>query len=247
MSFVLIALCRRGKAQYSIDTQEVMIKPNDLIIISDRHIIDNYMASPDLEGLCIMLSRPFYYEFVQRASNVSSLLLFSLQHPVVTLTPDEVQVFCNYFSVIKKRIAMPDHHYRKELVSTLLLAMFYEMSDVIYRGQQTTKRQTRADVIFTQFIRLVEQHFRVERRVGWYAEQLCITPKYLSETVKAVSKRTPNEWIDNYVTLEIRVLLKNTNKSIKEIAEEMHFANQSFLGKYFKERVGISPSEYRKG
>ena len=93
---------------------------------------------------------------------------------------------------------------------------------------------------------MVEENFRKERRVGWYAEQLCITPKYLSETIKQVSKRTPNEWIDSYVTLEMRIMLKNTTKSIKEIAENLHFPNQSFLGKFFKEHVGMSPSEYRK-
>ena len=93
---------------------------------------------------------------------------------------------------------------------------------------------------------MVEQNFRNERRVSWYGQQLCITPKYLSEAIKQVSHRTPNEWIDNYVTLEIRVLLKNSTKSIKEIAQELHFPNQSFLGKYFKEHVGCSPSDYRK-
>ena len=82
--------------------------------------------------------------------------------------------------------------------------------------------------------------------MGWYASQLNISPKYLSEVVKQVSKRTPNDWIDHYVVLELRVLLKNSTKNIKEITEELHFPNQSFLGKYFKEHVGMSPSEYRR-
>jgi ATP-dependent helicase/nuclease subunit A len=94
---------------------------------------------------------------------------------------------------------------------------------------------------------LLQENFRTERRVSWYAKQLEITAKYLSEVVKNVSKRTPNEWIDSYVVLEIRVMLKNSTKSIKEITEELNFPNQSFLGKYFKEHVGVSPSEYRKG
>jgi AraC-like DNA-binding protein len=68
----------------------------------------------------------------------------------------------------------------------------------------------------------------------------------MSEVVKLISKRTPNDWIDHYVVLELRVLLKNSTKTIKEITEELHFPNQSFLGKYFKEHVGVSPSEYRK-
>ena len=63
--------------------------------------------------------------------------------------------------------------------------------------------------------------------------------------VKKASKRTPNEWIDKYVVLEIRLLLKNSTMSVMQIAQEMNFPNQSFLGKYFRERVGISPRKYR--
>jgi AraC-like DNA-binding protein len=128
-----------------------------------------------------------------------------------------------------------------------LLAMFYDMSNVIWRVEQSdVKTKKRADELFAQFIRLLEENFRTERRVSWYADQMNITAKYLSEMVKQVSKRTPNEWIDSYVMLEIRVLLKNTTKSIKEIAQAVNFPNQSFFGKFFKELMGISPSEYRK-
>jgi len=64
--------------------------------------------------------------------------------------------------------------------------------------------------------------------------------------VKAISGRTPNEWIDNYVVLEMRVQLKNSMKSIKDIANDLNFPNQSFMGKYFKEHVGLSPTDYRR-
>ena len=121
------------------------------------------------------------------------------------------------------------------------------MSGVIWRVEQRgVKGQTRADTLFSKFIGILEKNYREERRVSWYAAQLDISPKYLAEVVKQVSKRTPNDWIDQYVILELRVLLKNSSKSIKEITELLHFPNQSFLGKYFKEHVGLSPSEYRK-
>ena len=247
LNFILMALCRKGKAQYSIDTREQQVLPGDLLFISERHIVDNYMASPDFECLCIMVSTEFYHGFVQNVKNVSSLLLFSMNNPVVSLTPREVQTYANYYQTIREKIGNTSHHYRTELVKALLLAMFYDMSDVIYRvNQSSNKKQSRADILFMQFIHLLEEHFRSERRVSWYAEQLFITPKYLAEIVKQVSKRTPNEWIDSYVVLEARVLLKNSTKNIKEIAKELHFPNQSFLGKYFKEHVGVSPSEYRK-
>lgn len=126
-------------------------------------------------------------------------------------------------------------------------AMIYDLSNAIYRIQlRSDKKPTRAEAIFSDFIRLVEQNYRSERRVGWYAHEMCITAKYLSETVKMVSRRTPNDWIDNYVVMELRVLLKNTTKSIKEISQDMCFPNQSFMGKYFKEHVGMSPMSYRK-
>lgn len=248
LNFILMALCRKGKATYSIDTREQTVLPGDLFFISERHIIDNFEASDDFDCLCIMLSTQFYHGFVQNVKNVSSLLLFSMNNPVVSLTKQEIQTYENFFMVIREKIADENHHYRKELVQALLLAMFYDMSGVIYRIEQNSaKKQSRSDVIFARFIALLQENFRKERRVGWYASQLEITAKYLSEVVKNVSKRTPNEWIDSYVVLEIRVLLKNSPKSIKEITEELNFPNQSFLGKYFKEHVGVSPSEYRKG
>jgi AraC-like DNA-binding protein len=247
LNFILMALCRKGKASYNIDTCEQTVLPGDLFFISERHIVDNFQSSDDFDCLYIMLSTQFYHGFVQNVKNVSSLLLFSMNNPVVSLTKQEIQTYENFFMVIREKIADKNHHYRTELVQALLLAMFYDMSDIIYRVEQNSaKKQTRSDVIFSRFINLLQENFRKERRVGWYASQLEITAKYLSEVVKNVSKRTPNEWIDSYVVLEIRVLLKNSPKTIKEITEELNFPNQSFLGKYFKEHVGVSPSEYRK-
>lgn len=247
LNFILMAMCKKGKAQYSIDTRQQVVKPGDLMFVSERHVIDNYEASPDFECLCIMLTTEYYHGFVQDVKNVSSLLLFSMNNPVVPLTNKEIQVFTNYFETIREKMADTSHHYRSPLIKALLLAMFYDMSNVIYRVErQGNRKHTRAEAIFAHFIRLLEDNFRTQHRVSWYAEQLCITPKYLSEIVKKISLRTPNEWIDSYVILEARVLLKNTTKSIKEITDELNFPNQSFLGKYFKEHVGVSPSEYRK-
>ena len=247
MTFILVALCTEGSAQFTIDTQKHDVRKNDIIVISDRHVIDNYVASNDINGLAMMLSVNFFYEVVNDVRDVSLLFLFSRNHPVVSLNEDEVETFKEYFFFLKKKVAENNNHFKRDLVRTMVLAMFYDLSNVIYRVQQVeNKRQTRADAIFTQFIRLVEDNYKRERRVSWYAEHMCITPKYLSETVKTVSKHTPNEWIDKYVTLEARVLLKTSTMTIKEISDELHFANQSFLGKFFKEHVGMSPSAYRK-
>ena len=153
----------------------------------------------------------------------------------------------DYIQAVKLKILDLDHEFRRELVATMLKVLIYDMCNVIYRVQQVEKTgKSRGETIFADFIRLVEKQYRSERRVSWYAEQLYISPKYLSETIKHVNKRTPSEGIDYYVMMEIRVLLKNSKMSIKQIAEELHFPNQSFLGKYFKDRYGKSPSQFRK-
>ena len=111
-----------------------------------------------------------------------------MNNPVVPLTPHEIQVYTNYYQAIRQKMADKKHHFRTNLVKALLLAMFYDMSNVIWRLEQTdNKTQQRADVLFAQFIRLLEDNFRMERRVSWYADQMGITAKYLSEMVKQVS------------------------------------------------------------
>ena len=246
MNFILIALCTGGKVSYTMDTQQQEVCPGDILIAGERQVVQDIQPSADIDGLCFIVSVKFFHEIIQNVGDVSALFLFSRSHPVLRLKERDQQIFKEYFTVIRSKIQNDANHFRKDLIRTLLLAMFYDLSNVIYHFQQTTAPQSRADVIFTQFIRLVEENCKQIRRVSWYAQQLGITPKYLSESVKNASRRTPNQWIDNYVTLELRLLLKNTAKSIKDITEEMNFPNQSFLGKYFKEHVGMSPSEYRR-
>ena len=246
MNFILIGLCLQGEVMYELDTKMQIIKPGDILIVSDRHVVDSYRCSEDMRGLCMMMSVQFFREIIQNVSDISSLFLFSRLHPVMRLEYKEIETFKEYFQVIKQKIGDERNHFRKDLIKALLLAMFYDLSNIIYRVKADGKPRSRAEVIFTQFITLVEKHFREERRVAWYAKQLCITAKYLSETVKAVSRRTPNEWIDDYITLELRVQLKNSTKTIKEIARDLKFPNQSFMGKFFKEHVGVSPLQYRR-
>ena len=246
MNFILIGLCLQGEVMYELDTKMQIIKPGDILIVSDRHVVDSYRCSEDMQGLCMMMSVQFFREIIQNVSDISSLFLFSRLHPVMRLEDKEIETFKEYFQVIKQKISDEHNHFRKDLIKALLLAMFYDLSNIIYRVKADGKPRSRAEVIFTQFITLVEKHFREERRVAWYAKQLCITAKYLSETVKAVSRRTPNEWIDDYITLELRVQLKNSTKTIKEIARDLKFPNQSFMGKFFKEHVGVSPLQYRR-
>jgi len=247
LSGLIVGICLQGKAQYTVDTEERMIRPNDVIIINDNQIIDNYMSSPDFNGVAMIISLNFFNNSIKDITEISQLFIFSRSHPVFNIEAEKTGMLKAYYAALKYKVNDTDNHFRSDIVQSIFLTLIYEISNIIYNRQQSdNQKQSRADYIFAEFIGLVEKNFRTERRVAWYADQIHITPKYLSETIKQISHKTPNEWIDQYVALEIRVLLKNTNLTIKEITNELNFPNQSFLGKFFKDKVGISPLKYRR-
>ena len=247
MKSLFLALCTSGHAQYTVDTKMHEVSAGDVIIISEEQVVADYMLSQDCKGIALIMSYDFFQNIVSGVHELSALFLFARTHPVFHLDDNQTKALENDIEHIKEKIIDVGHRFRRELVMTMLKALIIDMSNIIYRFQQVGEAgQTRAEVIFHDFIQTVEKNYRTERRVSWYAQQLCITSKYLSETVRTVSRRTPSDWIDSYVTRELRVMLRNSTMSIKQIADELNFANQSFLGKYFKEHVGMSPSKFRK-
>ena len=247
MQCLLVGMCLKGSARYYVDTVEHVVEPGDLIIINQGRVTHDCTMTPDCRGIGIIIDYNFFKETIKSVHELSSLFLFARNHPVFRLPEVRANFIRDTFFQMKDKISEPDNHFRRQMVQSLFLTMVYEMCNVIYTAQvKNDGCNSRSEEIFTKFLLLVEANFRTERRVSWYSEQLCISPKYLSETIKMVSKRTPSEWIDSYVTMELRMLFRNTQKSIKEIAQELNFSNQSFLGKYFKEHVGMSPSKYRR-
>ena len=247
MKSLFLALCTSGHAQYTVDTKMHEVGAGDVIIISEEQVVADYMLSRDCKGIALIMSYDFFQNIVSGVHELSALFLFARTHPVFHLDDNQTKALENDIEHIKEKIVDTGHRFRRELVMTMLKALIIDMSDIIYRFQQVGEAgQTRAEAIFRDFIQTVEKNYRTERRVSWYAQQLCITSKYLSETVRTVSRRTPSDWIDSYVTRELRVMLRNSTMSIKQIADELNFANQSFMGKYFKEHVGMSPSQFRK-
>ena len=155
MNIIIIGLCTQGEIIYKLDTQEQVIKPGDILIVSERHVVDSYRHSPDMQGLCMMMSIHFFHEIIQNIRDVSSLFLFARSHPVMSLEQKEIDTFKAYFNVIKQRLGDKSNHFHKDLIRTLLLAMFYDLSNIIYRVQNNDRPRSRAESIFLDFIRMV--------------------------------------------------------------------------------------------
>lgn len=136
--------------------------------------------------------------------------------------------------------------YNRQIVSSLVAAMMHLYDGVYQRhNDKLQASQSREQTIFDRFIQLVNQHCAEQHQIGYYADRMCLTERYLSTIIRQTSGVTAKEWIDRALITRIKVELMHTNKSIAQIAEELHFPNPSFFSKYFKRIIGIPPGEYR--
>lgn len=137
--------------------------------------------------------------------------------------------------------------YQMEMTMLFGQVTSYLEQSILDKYKQTKDfRKTRQNEIFEKFILLVKQHCARHRSVEFYAEQLCITPQYLSRISREVSGKNASDWINEFVILEIKTLLKYTNLTINEVSLELNFPDQSSLGKYFRKHVGMSPRQFSK-
>lgn len=246
-SGIIVGMCTEGCYTYMADAAKQTVEAGEIMIIYNGQITNRCKQSNHSKGIGIIMTYDFFQEIAKDVHELSALFLLSRTHPIFKLQPKEVNAVLNYFSLMVEKADDSSNHFRKDVVRLIMSATIYDLSNAIYRVLEIKERgELNAERIFIDFIRLVETNFKKERRVSWYSNELCITSKYLSEKVKQISGRTPNEWIDNFVILEIRTLLKHTTRSIKQISADMNFANQSFMGRFFRERVGVSPLAYRQ-
>ena len=131
----------------------------------------------------------------------------------------------------------------------MIRTLAYKVCRIIARhvetGASDASSRSRNEEYFNQFMGVLARHYMQQRSVGFYAGQLNLTPKYLTTLIKRISGLSVSEWIDNYVIIEAKTLLKYSTMSIQEIAYYLNFPNQSFFGSYFKRNTGMSPSQYK--
>lgn len=246
---VLISIREKGSSKFNVNLKEFITNPNDLILCTPGDLVQ---ATP-IEGVhkaqTIMVSANFLKETYISLNSFAPFFAARKDKPVFHLTEEEVKEMSTYFNLIEEAITSEDY-FRNEIVKRLLASYLYKIGSILYRHhpnlqEDAAKPLKREEVLFKQFIEVLGKYHHKERRVDFYADQLYLSPKHFSTVIKKVSGRTAGEWIDEYVILEIKTLLRYSTMSIQEVAYYMNFPNPSFFGKYFKHHTGMSPSEYK--
>ena len=138
--------------------------------------------------------------------------------------------------------------YDRPVVTALVAALMHHY-DHLFRQQSDIQAATRSreQTIFDRFIQLVNQHCRQQHQIGYYADRLCLTERYLGTVIRQTSGTTAKDWIDRAPITQAKVLLRHSDKSVIQISEDLDFPNPSFFSKYFKRLTGMTPGEYKEG
>lgn len=250
LSFIVVVLCVGGSMKVSMNMREYELSLNKVLVAQDESICEFLSISDDFKGVVMAFDR----KVIQyNASNVDVLLTLKRTlstQPVMSVEQDVVDKWLTVYNLMRANAGEISNPFRKEALLGFTQALLFDCYNYLLKNASLNHKQTsahnRQQELYEHFVEAVKENYATERSIKAYADMLCVTPKYLSQVVKSVSGRLAGDWIADYVILEAKALLKSRKYSIQQISELLHFANQSFFGKYFKDKAGCTPTEYQK-
>jgi AraC family transcriptional activator of pobA len=244
---ITILICTEGELHCRINLQDYCVRRHG-ILINFRENIIQIVSTSGFEAYAVLISSDYekllQMDFKQRLSSY-----INLKEKPLTYAPfSEIKRLKSYYDLLADNMAS-EREERRTIVRGLMTALTSEVISIInsQRNQEEeTKKVQKTNVqnTFEHFMSLVTEHHIRERSVSFYAEEMNLTPNYLSGLMKTYSGKTASEWIDEYVIIEAKTLLKFSGFNIQQVAYKLNFPNQSTFGKYFKRLTGMSPKSY---
>ena len=246
--------CIKGEFEVEINLKKFTIRKDSVFIYTPGNIVRVTNIDPrekeSVHFVVVAISEDLMSSTRFDFSKLYNESLRLLESPCVVINEKEREMCKKYFELAEEvsSLGMPN---TRESVAALISSVFYLMGALWTDRLTEAKKKddnvsTRSRIILEDFLLLVRDHHTKERSLSFYADKLYLTPKYLSKLIKSVSGKSAHEWIDSFVILEAKNLLKYSDMSIKSIVYELNFPNQTTFYRFFKTKTGMTPSEYRK-
>lgn len=249
LSFTVALLCLAGQMRVQINLQDFELRANDVLIVQEG-TIGEYRGMSDDTRIAVIAFTSDYFQTALQIEATMSLQRKLYASPLYHLTDLAMEETMTIYRLMKAKIAETDNPFRKGALLGYTQVLTYNSYKYLLAAdsddEKTEAKSGRQQELYTQFMDEVRKSYTQERSISYYADVLCVTPKYLSQVVRRVSGRFAGDWITDFVILEAKALLKSRKYTVQQIADMLNFANQSFFGKYFREKVGCSPTEYQK-
>lgn len=251
VSMSAIAICTSGKVQGVMNGKKIELCQNQVAVIPPNTMITDLMISPDFNLKAMFLTNALIQSFLREKMQVWNELMYIHGLHVISLADDDMQFYTLFYEILQSCFNKPaDTLYRTDVVQALLRAAILgvcgAMRKVAPPVGDTTHAVNISNTHFQRFLDLLNSERNKHRTVESYANELCISPKYLSFICKKNSGKTANEWITEHVMEDIRYYLRQTDLSIKQVCDRLGFPNPSFFGRYVKEHFGMTPMQLRK-
>lgn len=247
--------CIKGEFEVEINLKKFTIRKDSMFIYTPGNIVRVTNIDPrekeSVHFVVVAISEDLMSSTRFDFSKLYNESLRLLESPCVVINENERGLYRKYFDLIQEvsKMRMPN---MRESVTALISSIFYLMGAMWTDRLTAAKKNggdemsTRSKIVLEDFLLLVRDNHTKERSLSFYADKLYLTPKYLSKLIKSVSGKSAHEWIDSFVILEAKNLLKYSDMSIKSIVYELNFPNQTTFYRFFKTKTGMTPSEYRK-
>ena len=228
---------------------EVYYTKDDLIIYTPGMVVSVIAISNDYRGICLVTDKDFAFESptIRDAIRAAYLPVVELSEPRLTLAEEDNHHLMELMGIIRRYLLSPDHPFRSECLRTTYGLFLLELNAIQERTIRDRRFPKRIEELFFDFLRLVPVHFSEHHDVAFYASQLCITPRYLSQIVREVSGRTVVDYINQMLLMEASYLLQQTSLPIVQIADRLHFSESASFTRFFTRMKGMTPREFRKG
>lgn len=243
-----LVVCQQGSFQFSLNQADFHAKAGDTLFIPEDAAFRILQESEDLEVYILVYQIEPIRDII--GNSVASMYMYSQLTPELSCVwpTGEESEFIKYMSLLDNVLQMEENTFSLYEKKLLLLALTYRICSIYNRklisaGEEAVGRKNE---IFIRLIQLIEKYYMQERGVEFYADKLCLSPKYLSAVSKSICGYTVQELVFKAIIRKSISLLKNTQKDIQEISNEFGFPNASYFGTFFKKQMGMSPQQYRK-
>lgn len=233
---------RKGHFKFSNNLIVYDYEGPAIVNIRNGETLQLLQISPDFSASFIVMSKFFVEDIFLHINDMQNIRAMS-RHPVTNIPLDILPKFEDLYKSLRLVSSDSNNPQVLKALQHSIIAFYYRYA---YRCYDLVN--TNADSgarLSDRFILLVKENFKAQRFLEYYAEELGVTTKHLSRTVKAQTGYSAASWIERFLILEAKILLKSTNLTIQQISDVLNFPTQSFFGKYFKKNVGLSPKLYR--
>jgi AraC-like DNA-binding protein len=244
---LVLFLIEKGHSTIEVNTTTYDLEKGCIFVAFPGQIIHVISISDDIKPLCIACSMDMMNDLMSQVKDSLQLFQHAKQSPFQKRDGEDFEQIKKSFRHIQEKIKVTkDNRYHYQIIKNLVISTAFECLDILTEKCIEPQGSNRKKALFNAFLQKVEEEHRENHSVKHYADELFVTPKYLSTVVEEMSGKSAKQWINEYIALDAKVLLQSTQKDIQEISNDLNFIDVSFFGKFFKRMTGMTPKAFRE-